>query len=262
MAIADRTRKILWCRSGNRSAFCRRELVEDGTVLSDESVVGDEAHIIGEKPAARGQFGIGRTDLDEHDNLLLLCKVHHKLVDDQPETYTVEGLHEMKDSHERWVRVRLSADGEASGPKSDTPTVAALGDLQRRFVDAQERFPREVSFAMVMIPHDERQALKEAHQWFDDLRGPPRRDGWKCLATAGGGDTPETISIPASERTDGGECPLHCGMIADGHHVQGKRGEYQHLLRWACWRSTGSHAAGAARPTAGITPPWRASLPL
>jgi len=46
MSIKDRTRKILWGRSGNRCAYCRRVLVEDGTDLSDESVVGDECHMI------------------------------------------------------------------------------------------------------------------------------------------------------------------------------------------------------------------------
>ena len=28
--------------------------------------------------------------VDSYDNLLLLCRVHHKMVDDQPDTYTVE----------------------------------------------------------------------------------------------------------------------------------------------------------------------------
>jgi hypothetical protein len=110
MSITDRTRKILWGRSGNLCAYCRRVLVEDGTALSDESVVGDEAHIIGEKPtAARGHLGNGRDDLDEYDNLILLCKVHHKLVDDQPESYPVECLREMKTRHERWVRETLGS---------------------------------------------------------------------------------------------------------------------------------------------------------
>jgi hypothetical protein len=109
MSISDRTRKILWGRSGNRCAYCKRVLVEEGTELSDESVVGDEAHIIGEKPtAARGHLGVGRDELDEYDNLILLCKVHHKLVDDQPETYPVERLREMKGRHERWVDEQLT----------------------------------------------------------------------------------------------------------------------------------------------------------
>ena len=108
MAISDRTRKILWARSGNLCAYCRRTLVEDSAPHSAESVVGDECHIIGEKPsAARGAFGVGRGDLDEYDNLVLFCKVHHKLVDDQPETYPVEKLCELKAAHERWVKERL-----------------------------------------------------------------------------------------------------------------------------------------------------------
>jgi hypothetical protein len=65
MAITDRTRKILWERSGNLCAYCRRSLVEDGTSPDGEAVVGDECHIIGEKPgAARGELGVGRDDLE------------------------------------------------------------------------------------------------------------------------------------------------------------------------------------------------------
>jgi hypothetical protein len=109
MSITDRTRKILWGRSGNLCAYWRRVLVENGTDLSDESVVGDECHIIGEKPgAARGHLGVGRKDLDEYDNLILLCKVHHKLVDDQPETYPVDKLRAMKAAHELWVKEKLA----------------------------------------------------------------------------------------------------------------------------------------------------------
>jgi hypothetical protein len=117
MSITDRTRKILWGRSGNLCAYCRRVLVENCTALSDESVVGDECHMIGEKPgAARGQFGVGRDDLDGYDNLVLLCKVHHKLVDDQPETFTVEKLRTMKAAHETWVRERLARQSGGKQP--------------------------------------------------------------------------------------------------------------------------------------------------
>jgi hypothetical protein len=90
MSITDRARKILWGRSGNLCAYCRRVLVEDGNDLSDGSVVGDECYIIGEKPgAARGHLSLDRDNLEEYDNLILLCKVHHKLVDDQSETYPI-----------------------------------------------------------------------------------------------------------------------------------------------------------------------------
>jgi hypothetical protein len=126
MSITDRTRKILWGRSGNLCAYCRKVLVEDATNLNDESVVGDECHMIGEKPgAARGHVGVGRNDLDEYDNLILLCKVHHKLVDDQPETYPVERLNEMKSAHEMWVRTKL-----ASKPGGKRPCFTLLCRLR------------------------------------------------------------------------------------------------------------------------------------
>ena len=46
MAINDKTRKVLWGRSGNRCAICRRELVLDATTVDDVSVVGEECHIV------------------------------------------------------------------------------------------------------------------------------------------------------------------------------------------------------------------------
>jgi pyrimidine deaminase RibD-like protein len=85
-----------------------------------------------------------------------------------------------------------------------------LRELQRRFVAAQDRFPREVSFAVVMIPHEERDAWRQANHRFDDTRlwEPGQQFGWKCIAAAGGGDQAQTVSIPAAERTDGSNnCP-------------------------------------------------------
>ena len=96
---------------------CRRLLIEERTPHDAESVVGDECHIIGEKPtAARGAIGVGKNDLDGYVNLLLLYKVHHKLVDDQPDTYPVERLHKLKSVHERWVKLRLRGN-PSSVPK-------------------------------------------------------------------------------------------------------------------------------------------------
>src|SRR5277367_1301593 len=39
MAISDKTRKILWARSGDRCAECRRQLVEEATRADAESVI-------------------------------------------------------------------------------------------------------------------------------------------------------------------------------------------------------------------------------
>jgi len=109
MAISDKTRKIVWGRSGNRCAICRRELVLDATPADDESVVGEECHIV--SPREHGPRFLPSAPVDELDdpaNLVLLCRVHHKMVDDQPETFTVEALRAHKADHERWVSSTLT----------------------------------------------------------------------------------------------------------------------------------------------------------
>jgi len=52
MSITLKTHKMLWGRSGNRCAMpdCRKELVMDATETDDESLIGEECHIIAESP--------------------------------------------------------------------------------------------------------------------------------------------------------------------------------------------------------------------
>lgn len=108
MSITDKTRKILWGRSGNRCAVCRRTLVVDANSSDQESVVGDECHLISGLPhGPRYDSGFPTYKLDELGNLILLCRVHHKMVDDQFETYTVDLLKGLKRKHEDWVASSL-----------------------------------------------------------------------------------------------------------------------------------------------------------
>ena len=108
MAITDKTRKILWGRSGNRCAICRQKLVVDETELDAESVVGDECHIISGAPnGPRHDPSFPAEEIDEISNLLLLCRVHHKMVDDQYETYAAELLRSIRSNHEKWVESKL-----------------------------------------------------------------------------------------------------------------------------------------------------------
>lgn len=111
MPVSEKTRKILWGRSGNRCALCRQELVIDATSADDESVVGDECHIVSGKPhGPRHDSAFPPEGLDETENLILLCRVHHKMVDDQCETYTFEMLQKLKANHEKWVSATLAED--------------------------------------------------------------------------------------------------------------------------------------------------------
>ncbi len=128
MGISLKTHKLLWGRSGNRCAFpdCRRSLAEGETETDDPSVIGDEAHIIGREEASpRGESDLPIAERDQYDNLLLLCKIHHKIIDDQPSEYTVGKLKEMKSRHERWVDENLSFD---KGAQKDDVIYASYVD--------------------------------------------------------------------------------------------------------------------------------------
>ncbi|MCE6995404.1 hypothetical protein LZG04_11375 [Saccharothrix sp. S26] len=107
MGISDKDRKILWARSGNRCALCRRVLVADRTMLDEEAIVGDEAHIAARSPGGP-RYGECTPDMvDRYDNFILLCKVDHKKVDDQPRHYTTARLRQSKSEHEAWVEHAL-----------------------------------------------------------------------------------------------------------------------------------------------------------
>jgi len=115
MSITDKTRKVLWGRSGSLCAFCKTHLVVDASTEDSESIVGDECHIVsGAKNGPRHDPTFDPNAIDDLSNLLLLCRVHHKLVDDQPETFTAKTLHQLRANHEKWVKERL---GQSAQPE-------------------------------------------------------------------------------------------------------------------------------------------------
>lgn len=98
MSISDKTRKMLWGRSGNRCSICKIELVVEATTKDDPSIIGEECHIIsGQVNGPRYNTELNKNNIDTYDNLILLCRVHHKMIDDQQETYTEHVLKQMKD---------------------------------------------------------------------------------------------------------------------------------------------------------------------
>lgn len=112
---------MLWGRAAQRCAYpkCVRELVMDATLTDDESLVGEDCHIVAQSDGGpRGPRLLTNEDSeayshlvnsrDTYANLILLCRIHHKLVDDQPSTYPIAELLKMKQTHESWVRQSLS----------------------------------------------------------------------------------------------------------------------------------------------------------
>lgn len=109
MGISDRTRKLLWGRSGNRCAICRALLVAEATPTDPAAIVGDECHIIAQSANGPRAIDASSSGVDSENNLILLCRVDHKRVDDQQNYFTAERLHAIKLAHESWVHTSLSA---------------------------------------------------------------------------------------------------------------------------------------------------------
>ena len=104
--IPIRDWKILCSKSGGRCAIstCHKELVVNKTEKDKNSLIGVGAHIKGEKPdSARYEDGMTDKERNCYDNLIFVCGNCHKVIDDQPNTYTVEKLHEIKMTHEKWI---------------------------------------------------------------------------------------------------------------------------------------------------------------
>ena len=70
-------------------------------IVHGEAVVGEVCHIRAARPdGPRYAPDQSTTDRHGYDNLILLCRNHHKVIDDDPEAYTVERLVRMKADHE------------------------------------------------------------------------------------------------------------------------------------------------------------------
>ncbi len=112
MAVPLKEQRILFQKSGNRCAFpdCRRVLTADASPIDGPVVLGDIAHIVAESHnGPRGNHPLSPEERSQYNNLILLCTQHHQLIDAQPQTYTVERLHAMKEEHERWVEKTLGS---------------------------------------------------------------------------------------------------------------------------------------------------------
>jgi len=108
MPVTDKNRKILWAQSGNLCAICRKKLVIEKNGKDFETVVGEECHIVASAPnGPRFDPTHSKDQIDNLDNLILLCATHHKMIDDQFETYSVVVLRQIKSNHEKWVDLKL-----------------------------------------------------------------------------------------------------------------------------------------------------------
>lgn len=99
-------RKKLWGRSGNTCSFpgCGVELAPEER---GNKVIGEEAHIKGEKPGTP-RYDPQQSDSDEeresYENRILLCPTHHTEIDAYSDKWPVERLLQIKGEHEQQIK--------------------------------------------------------------------------------------------------------------------------------------------------------------
>lgn len=106
----DKEKHILFMKSGGICAFpnCNKKLVEEATTADDAAILAELAHIVADsRQGPRGNEPLSEEDRRKHPNLILLCREHHKIIDSQPNTYSVAVLRQMKIDHEFWVERML-----------------------------------------------------------------------------------------------------------------------------------------------------------
>lgn len=112
MSVPYPTKLLLAFRSGDRCAFsnCGCALTVNDMRGSNPSVIGEAAHIAGEREgAARYDPSMTEEQRNHHENLIYLCPNHHTQIDKQEKEFSIATLREMKASHETKVRAAVNA---------------------------------------------------------------------------------------------------------------------------------------------------------
>ncbi|GAB2766421.1 hypothetical protein [Streptomyces bullii] len=126
----------LWAFSGNECAWgdphCSTRLVTE-----EGAWVGKIAHIIGAEPGSARHEAWDGKDVDQlrdFDNLMLLCGVHHDLIDSSVtrHDYTVEYLRAVKQKHEAKYRYTVD-DIEAEFRDTVNGSLVRPATTMRRF---------------------------------------------------------------------------------------------------------------------------------
>jgi 5-methylcytosine-specific restriction endonuclease McrA len=110
VGISDHTRRALWGRSGGVCARCKDTLIHEASPVDREALVGEEAHIVSGAAAGPRHGPEPNGGYDGLENLILLCRVCHAIVDGQPATYPIYALRALRDGHVRWVKTRTGSE--------------------------------------------------------------------------------------------------------------------------------------------------------
>lgn len=114
MSIPVKDQKILWAKAAGLCSMpdCRNKLVHEASdeVPSRKLLLGQNCHIVAESDdGPRGKSILSIDERNRYPNLILLCANHHKIIDEDPFSWPIEKLHQIKADHEIWIETKLIA---------------------------------------------------------------------------------------------------------------------------------------------------------
>lgn len=133
MAVSETTKRIIWVLAGGRCVLCKQEALD--TTISPKCVA-DVAHAAGQGDGSSTPRHVPETSPKERDdpaNLLLLCLMCHRKVDDKTieVAYDLDTLYALKREHEHTVGHLLSLM-----ESSRTLVLRMIGDVRGNTVSA------------------------------------------------------------------------------------------------------------------------------
>ena len=127
VAVTARDRTILWAKAAGRCSHpsCRKQLIKDGSLANEDVLVGEVAHIVAQNASGpRGKQDPPGGTRDCQANLILLCREHHTIIDQQPGRFPVAKLVQWKADHEAWVGSQLSPQDQFTGLATPTDKIS------------------------------------------------------------------------------------------------------------------------------------------
>jgi hypothetical protein len=128
MAIPLKDHKRLWAMSGGRCAICKVSVILEDDLVSG-TIIGEECHIVAEKnDGPRGISPLLVEERNKYENLIILCRNHHKEIDDNEGAYPVDRLKKIKSDHEREI---LEKTGKPEIPKSTIVIIDIITEWEK-----------------------------------------------------------------------------------------------------------------------------------
>jgi hypothetical protein len=149
-----KTIKRLFAVSGNCCYFpnCNTPLVDEERGI----ITGEICHIKGKKPLSP-RYDSNQSDEERHgfDNLLLMCPIHHTVIDDDTASYSHSRLIEIKSGHEK-----IHADGKE--PSDDVAKQFILNISKKAVIFTKNQKGGQVAHSIININYEENTRLIQA----------------------------------------------------------------------------------------------------